>query len=194
MTLKEREREVQYDRTRRNALSGHFKRKRSSSHPTTSSTTSKSNKRSRSSSTSSSSSSRKRSKKSKSSANETSAKKKKKNKIPSIKLIKILTLDERLAEKQAAQGVIDVDHNNQLVFTMVGVEASEQFQFPKENKNNIKQNTKHKNKSKKTKKKKKATRKKTKKVTKVTKVTKVRSASFDRFEEEKQYRRDLFRR
>ena len=191
MTLKEREREVQYDRTRRNALSGHFKRKRSSSHPSTSSTTSKSNKRSRSSSTSSSSSSRKRSKKSKSSANETSAKKKKKNKIPSIKLIKILTLDERLAEKQAAQGVIDVDHNNQLVFTMVGVEAPEQFQFPKENKNNIKQNTKHKNKSKKTKKKKKATRKKTKKVTKV---TKIRSASFDRFEEEKQYRRDLFRR
>ena len=99
-----------------------------------------------------------------------------------------MTLDERLAEKQAAQGVIDVDHNNQLVFTMVGVEAPEQFQFPKENKNNIKQNTKHKTKSKKTKKKKKATRKK------VTKVTKVRSASFDRFEEEKQYRRDMFRR
>ena len=191
MTLKEREREEQYDRTRCNALSGHLKRKRSSSHPSASSTTSKNNKRSRSSSTSSSSSSRKRSKKSKSSANETSAKKKKKNKIPSIKLIKILTLDERLAEKQAAQGVIDVDHNNQLVFTMVGVEAPEQFQFPKENKNNIKQNTKHKNKSKKTKKKKKATRKKTKKVTKV---TKIRSASFDRFEEEKQYRRDLFRR
>jgi hypothetical protein len=191
MTLKEREREVQYDRTRRNALSGHFKRKRSSSHPSTSSTTSKSNKRSRSSSTSSSSSSRKRSKKSKSSANETSAKKKKKNKIPSIKLIKILTLDERLAEKQAAQGVIDVDDNNQLVFTMVGVEAPEQFQFPKENKNNIKQNARSKTKSKKTKKKKKATRKKTKKVTKV---TKIRSTSFDRFEEEKQYRRDLFRR